>query len=88
MPNITCIQWNSRGLTKARLEEFRNFLSTSTPSIVLVCETFWNNNFSVKFRSYNVINKNRADKRGGGVAILINKAIPLYQPQHHQLGFY
>jgi exonuclease III len=76
MPNITCIQWNSRGLTKARLEEFRNFLSTSTPSVVLVCETFWNNNFSFRFRSYNVINKNRADRHGGGVAILINKSIP------------
>ena len=76
MPNITFIQWNSRGLTKARLEEFRYFLSTSTSSIYLVCETFWNNNFSVKFRSYNVINNNRVDRHGGGVAILINKSIP------------
>ena len=30
-------------------------------------------------RSYNIINKNRADRHGGGVAILINKSI-LYTP--------
>ncbi|KAI9559469.1 hypothetical protein GHT06_013461 [Daphnia sinensis] len=79
MPNITCIQWNSRGLTKARLEAFRHYLSLSNPSIVLICGTFWNNNYAVKFRSHNIINKNRADRHGGGVAILINKSIPYTQ---------
>lgn len=80
MPNLTYVQWNARGLTKARLEEFRNFVTSSKPSIILLCETFWNNNFSVKFRSYNVINKNRLDRHGGGVAILIHNSIP-----HRQL---
>ncbi|KZS05069.1 Uncharacterized protein APZ42_031838 [Daphnia magna] len=61
--------------TKSRLEEFRNFLSSSTPSIVLLCETFWNNKFSVKFRTYNLINKNRTDRPGGGVAILVHHSI-------------
>ncbi|KZS10253.1 Uncharacterized protein APZ42_025309 [Daphnia magna] len=70
------VQWNTRGLTKSRLEEFRNFLSSSTPSIVLLCETIWNNKFSVKFRTYNLINKNRTDRPGGGVAILVHHLIP------------
>lgn len=79
MPNISCIQWNARGLTKARLEEFNDFLSSSKLSIVLICETFWNNNYAVKFRSHNIINTNRAFRHGSGVAILINKSIPFTQ---------
>ncbi len=53
------LTWTNQG----SLRGVQNFLSTSTPSIVLVCETFWNKNLSVKFRSYNVINKNRADRQ-------------------------
>ncbi|KAK4013603.1 hypothetical protein OUZ56_026156 [Daphnia magna] len=43
---------------------------------VLLCETLWNNKFSVKSRTYHLINKNRTDRRGGGVAILVHRAIP------------
>ena len=44
--------------------------------MTLVTLATLNNNHAVKFRSYNIINKNRADGHGGGVAILINKSMP------------
>jgi hypothetical protein len=33
---IKCIQWNARGLTKSKLEEFRRMLSSVKPEIVLL----------------------------------------------------
>lgn len=73
--NISLIQWNARGLTKARLEEFRNFLSLQNPSVVMLNETFWNNKTNIKFKNYQIIKKDRTDRPGGGVAMLIHSSI-------------
>lgn len=77
--NFKCIQWNARGLTKAKLEDFRNFLSSVKPEIVMLSETHWNNLFNVKFNSYHVLKKNRPNRLGGGVAILVNKHVVFSQ---------
>lgn len=74
-----CIQWNARGLNKSKLEEFRNFLSKSKPEIVLLSETHWVKPFNVKFKSYHILKKNRPNRIGGGVAILVHKALQ-FQP--------
>ncbi len=73
--NLQVIQWNARGLTKAKLEEFKQFLSSVCPDIVLLCETHWKPYFNVMFKSYHVIKKDRPNRAGGGVAILIKKNI-------------
>ena len=73
--NLKILQWNARGLTKSRLQEFKHFLSYSVPSVVLLSETHWNDSFTPKFSSYNVINKNRHERSGGGVAILVHNSI-------------
>lgn len=75
MTGLTSIQWNARGLTWCRLEVFRNFLSLKKPSVVLLCETFLKNTFSVKLRSYNIINENPTDRPGGEVALLVHNSI-------------
>ncbi|KZS03741.1 Uncharacterized protein APZ42_033448 [Daphnia magna] len=41
------------------------------PHIATLCETFWRDTFEVKFKYYFTIKKNRPDKTGGGVAILV-----------------
>lgn len=69
------VQWNARGLTKARLEEFKNFLSSSNPAVVILCETYWRSSFNVSFQSYNIFKKDRVDRQGGGVAILVHKSL-------------
>ena len=73
--NLKILQWNARGLTKSRIQEFKHFLSYSVPSVVLLSETHWNDSFTPKFSSYNVINKNRHERSGGGVAILVHNSI-------------
>jgi exonuclease III len=73
--NFICVQWNARGLTKSKLEEFRHFLSLVKPEIVLLSETHWKEPCRVKFKAYNILKKNRPDRPGGGVAILVNKQL-------------
>lgn len=70
-----CIQWNARSLTKSKLEEFRDFLFSSNPEIVLLSETHWVNTYNVKFKSYHILKKNRPNRTGGGVATLVHKAL-------------
>lgn len=69
---LTCLQWNARNLTKARLEESRGLLSSVSPSVVLSSET---HSFNIKFKNYIVIKKDRQDRQGGGVAILMKKSL-------------
>jgi ribonuclease HI/exonuclease III len=83
--NFKCLQWNARGLTKAKLEEFRQFLSLVKPEIILLSETHWKKSFYVKFKAYHILKKNRPNRSGGGVAILINKQLsftPLHLTPH------
>ncbi len=68
---LKCLQWNARGLTKSRLEEFRTLLNSHDPDIVFLSETHWNQFFQVKFRNYSTLKKDRNNRRGGGVALLI-----------------
>ena len=77
--NFICVQWNARGLTKSKLEEFRHFLSLVKPEIVLLSETHWKEPCRVKFKAYNILKKNRPDRPGGGVAILVNKQLSFYR---------
>jgi hypothetical protein len=42
---------------------------------MFLSETFWNNNFTVKFENYSFVKKDRSTRRGGGVAILFKKTL-------------
>ena len=75
IPHLNIIQWNARSLYRSKLELFKNNLRSSNPSIVLLSETHWVDSHPVAFDAYNCFVKNRADKNGGGVAILVKKSI-------------
>ena len=68
---LKILQWNARSLYGAKLAQFKVDLSQMNPDIVLISETFWRDEYKVCFKAYTVFNKNRTDRRGGGVAILI-----------------
>ena len=72
---IKCVQWNARGLTKSKLQEFNKFLSSTSPEIVFFSESHWSSSFNVRFRSYHILKKDRAQRMGGGVALLIHKSV-------------
>ena len=74
--SLKCIQWNARGLTHSRLQEFKHFLSTEKPHIVLLSETHWYSwmkKFS--FSCYKIARSDRRQRKGGVVAILIHDSI-------------
>ncbi|KZS06599.1 Uncharacterized protein APZ42_029899, partial [Daphnia magna] len=73
--NFKCIQWNARGLSKAKLKEFRQQISILNPEVVLLSETHWNSDFAPKFKSHHILRKDRPNRLGGGVAILIRKSL-------------
>ena len=54
----------------ARLEEFRILINSEDPDLIFLSETFWNNNFTVKFKNYSFVKKDGSTRRDGGVAIL------------------
>ena len=66
------IQWNANGLKGAKLDQFKQQLSTLSPSLVLLSGTHWRNEFVPTFHAYNSVYSNRPDGYGG-VAILIKK---------------
>ncbi|KZS20278.1 Uncharacterized protein APZ42_013072 [Daphnia magna] len=78
-----CIQWNARGLSKANLEEFRQYITVVKPDIALLSETHWKPSFNAKFKSYHVLKKDRLNRPVVGVAVLVHKNLrfsPLILP--------
>jgi endonuclease/exonuclease/phosphatase family metal-dependent hydrolase len=73
------IQYNARSLTKANLVQFKYHLHLYKPLVALISETYWKDHFSIKFKNYHVTHKNRANRPGGGVAILIHKLLQFNQ---------
>jgi hypothetical protein len=71
--DFKCLQWNARGLTKAKLEEFRHHLSSVNPEIVILSETHWSSGVAPKFKTHHILKKDRPYRTGGGVALLIRK---------------
>lgn len=63
-------------------------LSSVSPSVVLHNETHLNPSFNVKFKNLTIIKKDRLDRQGGGVAILVKKSIqvsPLLISSSHKV---
>ncbi|EFX62081.1 hypothetical protein DAPPUDRAFT_337474 [Daphnia pulex] len=82
--NFKCLQWNARGLTKSKLEEFRNYLSLVNPEVALLSETHWNSGFAPKCKSHvHILRKDRPNRLGGGVAILISKSLQFSPITHN-----
>ena len=82
--NFKCLQWNARGLTKSKLEEFRHYLSLVNPEVALLSETHWNSGFAPKFKSHHILRKDRPNRLGGGVAILIKKSLQFSPISYNQ----
>lgn len=82
LPHLRMIQWNARGLYRAKLEEFKNNLRSVNPALVCLSETHWLDSHPVSFSAYNSFILNRPSQ-SGGVAILTKKNLsvaPLVLP--------
>lgn len=72
-PSPKLLQWNSRGLTRAKLEEFRYHLNCLNPLFVFLSETHWYDSTNISFRAFNLSKRNRPDGQKSGVALLLSK---------------
>ena len=77
--DLLVIQWNLRGV-RGKLDDIEDFLNNTLEQkvgIVIVCETWLNNNSPPlpPIKGYNFVGKPRLDRKGGGVGFIIRKDI-------------
>jgi len=79
----TILQWNIRGL-QANREELNILLSNFNPILVSLQETFHKPDKIATFKYYSLYNLPSEESNGtihGGIAILVNSAVPHSQIQ-------
>ena len=74
--DLSIMQINSRGLLN-KIDHLRDIINYSYPDIILLCETWLTAKTSklVEINGYKLISKNRVDRIGGGVAILVKREL-------------
>ena len=77
--DLLVLQWNLRGI-RGKLNDIEDFLNNTLEQkvgIVIICETWLNNNSPPlpPITGYTFIGKPRLDRKGGGVGFLIRKDI-------------
>mgnify|MGYP003391409124 FL=1 len=72
---LNVVSWNARGV-RYKKDELFHFLEHHNIDVCLLCETWLNNNTSIKNQNFYCYRSDRQQGRGGGVAILIKKFAP------------
>lgn len=73
--NINLLNWNANGINNKKLE-LTYFLKDKQINIACITETHLHPDNSFNIGGYNVVRTDRLNANGGGVLILIEKAIP------------
>ena len=74
--DLKIVQLNIRGLMNKQ-DQLNGLIEGTKTDVLLLCETWLNpvKEPLVKIESHKLVNKNRIDRIGGGVSILVNKAL-------------
>ena len=74
--DLSIMQINTRGLLN-KLDHLRDIINYSYPDVILLCETWLNARTIdlVEIKGYKLVSKNRVDRIGGGVGILLKKEL-------------
>ena len=74
--DLSIMQINTRGLLN-KLDHLRDIINYSYPDVILLCETWLNARTIdlVELKGYKLISKNRIDRIGGGVGILLKREL-------------
>ena len=75
LTELNVVHINIRGL-KTSKTELELLINDIQPHIITINETHLRPNDRVNFSNYNIIRKDRRDRRGGGIAILYNRQLP------------
>ena len=72
---LKIIQWNCRSIVENKANSI-DFLKGNAADIIILNETWLKSKYKqFKITGYNIIRKDRENKRGGGVAILLTKKL-------------
>jgi uncharacterized protein YegP (UPF0339 family) len=69
------LQWNARGLTKAKLEDFRHFLSSVNQEIVILSETYWSSGVAISLKPTTSSRRTAQQNGGGGVRKILKEGM-------------
>lgn len=76
--NLSIMFWNCRSIKKKYLELY-DILHEKSIDICILTETWLTNSDKIPQMGYSCIRRDRIDRCGGGIAILVNKNIKNYQ---------
>ena len=72
--DLSILQWNARSITK-RLSDFKITLYSTKPHVAAIQETWLKTNKNPTFESYDILRKDRKNKKAGGIMTLIRKNV-------------
>ena len=74
--DLCIMQINTRGLLN-KLDHLHDIINYSNPDVILMCETWLNARTIdlVEIKGYKLVSKNRIDRIGGGVGILLKREL-------------
>ena len=78
--NLNLIQWNAKSIF-SRFQELERW--STEYDYFAISETWLSGNIPFLLRGFDIIRKDRGDRRGGGVALLINHSL-----RYHQIDTY
>lgn len=66
--------WNAQGI-KSKLIEFFNYIGKNNINVALISETWLRQEHRMEHPGYKVYRKDRTDRKGGGVAIVVSNSL-------------
>ena len=71
---LILLLWNARSVL-SNFVEFKRCVSVKKPHIICLTETWLDVHSKFKLEGYTIFRKDRPDRRGGGIAVLVKNTI-------------
>nr|XP_047141305.1 uncharacterized protein LOC101237182 [Hydra vulgaris] len=77
--SLKCLYTNATSFEKNKLNEVIAEIEISSPDIIFITETWWNDTSAAIIPGYNLYRRDRMNSRGGGVCIYVNDLIDSFE---------
>nr|XP_047138938.1 uncharacterized protein LOC124814888 [Hydra vulgaris] len=77
--SLKCLYTNATSFEKNKLNEVIAEIEISSPDIIFITETWWNDTSATIIPGYNLYRRDRMNSRGGGVCIYVNDLIDSFE---------
>lgn len=83
--SLKIVYWNANGLSSKK-HELIDFLDEQEVEVILIGETWLNNNHTIKIPNYSIYKNDRIQNERGGAAIAKKRTIPHFEQPTRQSG--